>query len=52
MKWLKELYKTYIFDPLAGGNGKIIIMVEIFFIVLTISILEATIKSLWRWKEG
>jgi general stress protein CsbA len=23
MTWLKDLYRTYIFDPLAGGNGKI-----------------------------
>jgi D-alanyl-lipoteichoic acid acyltransferase DltB (MBOAT superfamily) len=23
MKFLKDLYRTYIFDPLAGGNGKI-----------------------------
>lgn len=23
MKWLNNIYRTYIFDPLAGGNGKI-----------------------------
>lgn len=23
IKWLKTLYQTFIFDPLAGGNGKI-----------------------------
>ena len=23
MKWLGNIWRTYVFDPLAGGNGKI-----------------------------
>lgn len=45
MKFLKDLYRTYIFDPLAGGNGKIQ-MDEMAKAILLIMICRAS------WKEG
>jgi hypothetical protein len=45
MKWLNNLYKTYVFDPLAGGNGKIQ-MDEMTKAVLVVMICRAS------WKEG
>jgi hypothetical protein len=45
MKFLKDLYRTYIFDPLAGGNGKIQ-MDELAKAILLVMICRAS------WKEG
>jgi hypothetical protein len=44
IKFLKDVYKTYVFDPLAGGNGKIQ-MDELAKAVLVIMIIRASIKE-------
>jgi hypothetical protein len=44
MKWLKDIYKTYIFDPLAGGNGKIQ-MDEIAKAILLVMICRASFRE-------
>lgn len=41
MKWLAKFYQTYVFDPLAGGNGKIQ-MDEIAKAILLIMICRAS----------
>lgn len=44
IKFFASLYKTYIFDPLAGGNGKIQ-MDEIAKAVFIVMIIRASIKE-------
>jgi hypothetical protein len=44
MKWLFNIYRTYIFDPLAGGNGKIQ-MDELTKAVLVIMICRASFRE-------
>jgi hypothetical protein len=42
--WLNKLWQTYIFTPLAGGNGKIQ-MDEMAKVILLIMIISASIKE-------
>lgn len=44
MTWLKSLYRTYIFDPLAGGNGKIQTSEYVQW-ALVIMIIKASIRE-------
>lgn len=44
MKFIVNIYKTYIFDPLAGGNGKIQ-MDELTKAIMVFMICSASIKE-------
>jgi hypothetical protein len=44
INWLKDIYRIYVFDPLAGGNGKIQ-MDEMAKAILLIMIICASIKE-------
>jgi hypothetical protein len=44
IKLFKDFYRTYIFDPLAGGNGKIQ-MDELAKAILLVMIVRASIKE-------
>lgn len=44
MKWLKDLWQTYVFDPLAGGNGKIQ-MAEVAQLILLVMIINSSLKE-------